>query len=76
MLNDLIIKAIDNVSSVKDFQQLKQKWEMSDTADEFKKEAIRELKARKSIYDLSPNFTPESVIEDIKAGVADIDDIN
>ena len=76
MLNDLIIKAIDNVSSVKDFQQLKQKWEMSDTADEFKKEAIRELKARKSIYDLSPNFTPESVIEDIKAGAADIDDIN
>ena len=76
MLNDLIIKAIDNVSSVKDFQQLKQKWETSDAADEFKKEAIRELKARKSIYDLSPNFTPESVIEDIKAGAADIDDIN
>lgn len=77
MLSDIILDAIDEVSSTKDFNALLYKWSvLSDADDELKDEAIRELKARKSIYDLSPNFTPESVIEDIKAGATDIDDIN
>ena len=75
MLNDVIFDAIDAVESVSDFNALLYKWTMSEANQELKDEAIRELKARKSIFYINPVHTPKNVFEDIKAGQADIDDL-
>lgn len=75
MLNDVIFDAIDAVESVSDFNALLYKWTMSEASQELKDEAIRELKARKSIFYINPLHTPKNVFEDIKAGQADIDDL-
>ena len=75
MLNDVIFDAIDAVESVSDFNTLLYKWTMSEASQELKDEAIRELKARKSIFYINPVHTPKNVFEDIKAGQADIDDL-
>ena len=75
MLNDVILDAIDSVESVSDFNALLYKWTMSEASQELKDEAIRELKARKSIFYINPLRTPKNVFEDIKAGAADISDI-
>jgi hypothetical protein len=76
MLSENVLKRINQVDSEKEFEKLKWSFESSDAADSIKQEAIRELKARKTIYDKDRNSTPERVYEDIKAGMADIDDIN
>lgn len=77
MLNDAILDAIDAVESVSDFNALLYKWSVMSNADEdLKAEAIRELKAKKSVFYINPIYTPKNVFEDIKAGEADIDDIN
>ena len=75
MLNDVVLDAIDAVESVSDFNALLYKWTMSEASQKLKKEAIRELKARKSIFYINPVHTPKNVFEDIKAGQADIDDL-
>lgn len=75
MLNDAILDAIDAVESVSDFNALLYKWTMSEANQELKDEAIRELKAKKSIFYINPLHTPKNVFEDIKAGQADIDDL-
>ena len=75
MLNDVILDAIDAVESVSDFNALLYKWTMSEASQELKDEAIRESKARKSIFYIYPLYTPKNVFEDIKAGAADISDI-
>ena len=75
MLNDVVLDAIDAVESVSDFNALLYKWTMSEANQELKDEAIRELKARKSIFYINPVHTPKNVFEDIKAGQADIDDL-
>lgn len=75
MLNDAILDAIDDVESVSDFNALLYKWTMSEANQELKDEAIRELKAKKSIFYINPLHTPKNVFEDIKAGQADIDDL-
>ena len=75
MLNDVILDAIDAVESVSDFNALLYKWTMSEANQELKDDAIRELKARKSIFYINPVHTPKNVFEDIKAGQADIDDL-
>ena len=75
MLNDVILDAIDAVESVSDFNALLYKWTMSEANQELKDEAIRELKARKSIFYINLVHTPKNVFEDIKAGQADIDDL-
>ena len=75
MLNDVVLDAIDAVESVSDFNALLYKWTMSEANQELKDEAIRELKARKSIFYINPLRTPKNVFEDIKAGQADIDDL-
>lgn len=71
MLNDVILEAIEDVSSVKDFDALLYKWNMSEASQELKDEAIRELKARKGIFYINPVHTPKNVYEDIKAGEAE-----
>ena len=77
MLSDIILDAIDEVSSTKEFNALLYKWgTLSDADDELKAEAIRELKARKSVFDTEAKYTPLEVYENIKAGQADIGDIN
>ena len=76
MLNKFILNAIDNVQSIKDFNDLLNKWELSNAPKEVKEEAIRVLKAKKSLFYINPKVTPESVYNDIVAGSADIDDIN
>ena len=75
MLNDVILDAIDAVESVSDFNALLYKWTMSEASQDLKDEAIRELKAKKSIFYINPVHTPKNVFEDIKAGQADIDDL-
>lgn len=75
MLNDIILDAIDAVESVSDFNVLLYKWTMSEASQDLKDEAIRELKAKKSIFYINPVHTPKNVFEDIKAGQADIDDL-
>lgn len=75
MLNDVILDAIEDVSSVQEFNALLYKWIMSEASQDLKDEAIRELKARKSIFYINPVYTPKNVFEDIKAGQADIDDL-
>ena len=75
MLSDVILDAIEEVNSVQEFNTLLYKWTMSEASQELKDEAIRELKARKSIFYINPLRTPKNVFEDIKAGVADIDDL-
>lgn len=75
MLNDVILDAIDAVESVSDFNALLYKWSMSEASQDLKDEAIRELKARKSIFYINPVHTSKNVYEDIKAGQADIDDL-
>ena len=54
MLSDVILDAIDAVESVSDFNTLLYKWTMSEASQELKDEAIRELKARKSIFYINP----------------------
>lgn len=76
MLNDFVKEAIEDVNSVEEFDILLKKWQLSDAPQEFKEAAIRELKAKKSIFYISPNSTPDSVYADMQAGAADIDDIN
>ena len=71
MLNDVILDAIDAVESVSDFNALLYKWTMSEASQDLKDEAIRELKARKSIFYINPVHTPKNVFEDIKAGEAE-----
>ena len=71
MLNNAILDAIDEVNSVKDFNVLLEKWNMSEASQELKDEAIRELKARKGIFYINPVHTPKNVYEDIKAGEAE-----
>ena len=75
MLSDVILDAIEEVNSVQEFNTLLYKWTMSEASQELKDEAIRELKARKSIFYINPLRTPKNVFEDIKAGQADIDDL-
>lgn len=75
MLNDVILDAIDSVESVSDFNALLYKWSMSEASQDLKDEAIRELKAKKSIFYINPVHTSKNVYEDIKAGQADIDDL-
>lgn len=75
MLNDVILDAIDAVESVSDFNALLYKWSMSEASQDLKDEAIRELKAKKSIFYINPVHTSKNVYEDIKAGQADIDDL-
>jgi len=75
MLNDNIIKIIDGVNSVEEFNFQLNKFKLSDASQSLKDEAIRILKARKSCFDLDPNFTPAKVFQDIKDGAADIDDL-
>lgn len=75
MLNEKIIKTIDGVNSVEEFNFQLNKFKLSDADQSIKDEAIRVLKARKSCFDLNPNFTPAKVFQDIKDGVADIDDL-
>lgn len=71
MLNDIILDAIDAVESVSDFNVLLYKWTMSEASQDLKDEAIRELKAKKSIFYINPVHTPKNVFEDIKAGEAE-----
>lgn len=71
MLNDVILDAIDAVESVSDFNALLYKWTMSEASQDLKDEAIRELKAKKSIFYINPLHTPKNVFEDIKAGEAE-----
>ena len=71
MLNDVILDAIDAVESVRDFNALLNKWNMSEASQDLKDEAIRELKARKGIFYINPVHTPKNVYEDIKAGEAE-----
>lgn len=71
MLNDVILDAIDSVESVSDFNALLYKWTMSEASQDLKDEAIRELKAKKSIFYINPLHTPKNVFEDIKAGEAE-----
>lgn len=75
MLNSATIEVIEMVDSVKQFNSLLSRFELSDANPELKEEAIRELKARKAIFYINPVITPKSVFEDIRAGAADIDDI-
>lgn len=75
MLSDFILDAIDSVESVQDFNYLISKWKMSEASTELKEEAIRELKALKSIFDINPNTTHASVFQDILDGAADIKDM-
>lgn len=75
MLNAVVLDAIDAVESVSDFNALLYKWAMSEASQELKDEAIRELKAKKSMFFINPLHTPKNVFEDIKAGQADIDDL-
>ena len=75
MLNENIIKIIDGVNSVEEFNFQLNKFKLSDAGQSIKDEAIRVLKARKSCFDLDPNFTPAKVFQDIKDGAADIDDL-
>lgn len=76
MLSDAILDAIDAVESVQDFNALLYKWSMSEANQELKDEAIRKLKAKKSIFYINLVHTPKNVYEDIKAGEADIDDLS
>lgn len=76
MLNEFVKEAIENVDSAEEFDILLNKWQLSDAPEEFKEVAIRELKAKKSIFFISPNSTPDTVYADMQAGAADIDDIN
>ena len=71
MLNDAILDAIDAVESVRDFNVLLNKWNMSEASQDLKDEAIRELKARKGIFYINPVHTPKNIYEDIKAGKAE-----
>lgn len=76
-LHEKINEAIDSVNSIEEFNFLLNKWQFVSTASpEIKNECIRELKARKSVFYINPIHTPKNVFEDIKAGEADIDDIN
>ena len=75
MLNEKIIKIINGVNSVEEFNFQLNKFKLSDASQNIKDEAIKVLKARKSCFDLDPNFTPAKVFQDIKAGMADIDDL-
>ena len=75
MLSDNIIKIIDGVNSVEEFNFQLNKFKLSDASQSLKDEAIRTLKARKSCFDLDPNFIPAKVLQDIKDGQADIDDL-
>lgn len=75
MLNKHILKTIDSVNSVDDFNEVLNRFKLSDAAIDIKNAAIRELKAKKSVFDLDKNFTPAKVMAEIKAGEADIDDI-
>ena len=75
MLNENIIKIIDGVNSVEEFNFQLNKFKLSDAPQNIKDEAIGTLKARKSCFDLDPNFTPAKVFQDIKDGAADIDDL-
>lgn len=71
MLNNAILDAIEEVNSVKDFNILLEKWNMSEASQDLKDEAIRELKAKKSIFYINPLHTSKNVYEDIKAGEAE-----
>ena len=75
MLNDFVLKAIEDVNSVQEFNILLNKWNLSDAPVEFKEAAIRELKLKKSTFYINPKVTPKSVLADIAAGAADISDI-
>ena len=66
MLNDAILDAIDAVESVSDFNALLNKWNMSEASQDLKDEAIRELKTRKSIFDLVGKYDEKSkIFEDV-----------
>lgn len=75
MLNDFVLKAIEGVNSVKEFNALLNKWNLSDAPEEFKEAAIRELKLKKGLFYINPKVTSKSVLADIAAGAADISDI-
>lgn len=75
MLNQKTINRINEVDSVQDFNELLDIFQLSEADKATKEEAIRELKARKSVFYVNPVHTSKNVYEDIKAGAADIDDI-
>lgn len=75
MLSDRTLQRIDQVDSVKDFNTLLNSFEISGADTATREEAIRELKARKSVFYIHPLHTPKNILDDIKAGSADIDDL-
>ena len=75
MLNDLILKTINEVDSVEEFEFLISKFKMSDAVPEIKLAAIKELRKQKRQYDKSAFYTCEKVLQEIESGFADIDDI-
>lgn len=75
MLNKAVLDTIDSIESTEEFEEVLNRFQTSNADIEVKKEAIKELKARKSCFDTSKLSTDASVLSDIQAGQADIDDI-
>lgn len=57
MLNQTIIDKIESIDSVDAFKETMNIYMTSDADQSLKDEAIRELKARKSMYDPTPLHT-------------------
>ena len=70
-----ILDKIEDINSPEEFKRLYNSFKSSNADLELKEAAIKELKRRKNCFDFETIDTPSSVLKDIEAGAADIDDI-
>lgn len=76
MLNQNIIKRINEIETKSEYDELMNSFVLSDANIEIKQEAIKELKKAHILFDDDRHITPKEVLQMIKDGEADISDIN
>ena len=76
MLNEKIIKRINEIETKSEYDELMNSFILSDASIEIKQEAIKELKKAHILFDDDRHTTPKEVLQMIKDGEADTDDIN
>lgn len=75
MLNSAVIKRISEVETKKDFDDLIESFKLSSADRELKEEAIRYLKEKYPNFDIVDKLPTKELLEEIKMGEADINDI-
>lgn len=75
MISEAVKKRVAEIETKTDFNELMQSFKLSNADDKIKEEAIIYLREQYPNFDIVDKFPSKELLEEIKAGEADIDDI-